>query len=63
MSSTVDVFTHWSPPTERTLLITVALSGCVCSVAINYPISGFVAYNFGWPAIFYTSGIFMLFIH
>lgn len=50
------MFAHWSPKNERTRLISFANVGKPCSVAVNYPLTGYIAYVLGWQAVFYISG-------
>lgn len=56
MSAVADIFAHWAPPLERTRLVSSIRFGAICGVAINYPVSGYVAHHWGWQAIFYQSG-------
>lgn len=56
LAATMNIFTYWAPPTERTRLVTSVRLGATIAVAINFPFSGYVAYHWGWSFIFYLSG-------
>ncbi|XP_065208297.1 vesicular glutamate transporter 3-like [Planococcus citri] len=55
-SSMSELWSKWSPPEERSRLVSYSFTGVYVGLTISYPISGFVAGIWGWPAIFYTTG-------
>ncbi|XP_068082585.1 vesicular glutamate transporter 1 isoform X2 [Anabrus simplex] len=52
-----DVWAHWAPPMERSRLATFAYSGSYIGTVVVMPISGVLAQNVGWPAVFYVFGV------
>ncbi|XP_067011646.2 sialin isoform X2 [Anabrus simplex] len=52
-----DVWAHWAPPLERSRLASFAYSGCYLGTVIVMPLSGVLAHNIGWPAVFYVFGV------
>ncbi|KXJ22953.1 Vesicular glutamate transporter 3 [Exaiptasia diaphana] len=53
------IWSHWSPPEERTTLVTVSVAGTSVGYLITMPISGILTkYGFdgGWGSVFYCFG-------
>lgn len=55
-AATVVIFAHWAPPDERARLIAISFAGAYLGTSMNYPISGYIAKEYGWEAVFYISG-------
>ncbi|KAL9965858.1 hypothetical protein ACROYT_G029712 [Oculina patagonica] len=51
------LWSQWAPPLERTKLAIFNPSGSRLGIIISMFLSGYLAYNFGWPSIFYVFGI------
>ena len=47
----------WAPPLERSKLISIYVSGASVGTCILFPISGLLIDAFGWPSVFYFTGI------
>lgn len=58
MAATPEIFVHWAPQNERSRMITCAYAGSMLGAAINYPLSGYIAYIFNWEAVFFFTGQF-----
>ncbi|KAJ7378838.1 hypothetical protein OS493_020437 [Desmophyllum pertusum] len=55
------IWSKWAPSMERTTLVSIAVTGCTVGSIVTMPISGLLTrYDLdgGWPAVFYTFGIF-----
>ncbi|KAK7580640.1 hypothetical protein V9T40_001269 [Parthenolecanium corni] len=52
----MEICAHWAPPEERSRIIVCSIVGLYLGTAYSYPLCGFVAQLFGWPAVFYVSG-------
>ncbi|XP_047107686.1 vesicular glutamate transporter 2-like [Schistocerca piceifrons] len=50
------VWSRWAPPHERSRLATFALSGSYFGTFVSLPVSGVIASNLGWEAVFYICG-------
>uniref|UniRef100_A0A1B6DA23 Sialin n=1 Tax=Clastoptera arizonana TaxID=38151 RepID=A0A1B6DA23_9HEMI len=50
------VWSHWAPPTERSRLVTITLSGSYFGTVIALPLSGILTDTLGWSSIFYVFG-------
>nr|XP_002124275.3 sialin-like [Ciona intestinalis] len=46
----------WAPPSERSLLISIPLSGSAAGAVISFPLAGVIAQYWGWEAVFYVTG-------
>ncbi|XP_065208350.1 vesicular glutamate transporter 2-like [Planococcus citri] len=55
-ASTAEVFSRWIPTRERSRFMAIIFTGVYISVAVSYPICGYVAYYCGWQMIFYLAG-------
>ncbi|XP_065056209.1 sialin-like isoform X2 [Rhopilema esculentum] len=51
------IWSRWAPPIERSRLSTISFSGPVAGTVLGMTLSGAIAYNQGWPAVFYFSGL------
>lgn len=47
----------WVHPNERAFLVSVVYSGATVGTILMMSVSGKIASKFGWPVIFYVSGI------
>ncbi|XP_068905629.1 vesicular glutamate transporter 1-like [Tenebrio molitor] len=50
------LWSKWAPPLERTMLATLAFSGCYVGTLVSMPASAYLATVLGWPSIFYLFG-------
>ncbi|XP_069686244.1 vesicular glutamate transporter 1-like isoform X2 [Periplaneta americana] len=50
------MWSTWAPPSERSTLSAVALSGNFVGMCGTFVMSGAIADNFGWPYVFYVFG-------
>jgi ACS family sodium-dependent inorganic phosphate cotransporter len=50
------MWSKWSPPLERTMLATLAFSGCYVGILVSMTASAYLATVLGWPSIFYFFG-------
>ncbi len=50
------IWARWAPPLERSRLAAVAFSGSYVGTVIALPMSGLLAENINWEAIFYFFG-------
>ncbi|KAK7788690.1 hypothetical protein R5R35_003469 [Gryllus longicercus] len=48
---------RWAPPTERSRLYAVIVSGINVGNVITLPVSGLLATHWGWPSAFYCAGV------
>ncbi len=55
-----ELWSRWSTPNERSKLVAFSFSGCYVGLTLSFPLSGLVACLWGWPAIFYVSGWWMI---
>ncbi|XP_065056237.1 vesicular glutamate transporter 2.1-like [Rhopilema esculentum] len=51
------IWSKWAPPIERSRLSTISFSGLFAGTVLGMTFSGTIAYNQGWPAVFYFSGL------
>ncbi|XP_065056228.1 vesicular glutamate transporter 2.1-like isoform X3 [Rhopilema esculentum] len=51
------IWSRWAPPIERSRLSTISFSGPVAGTVLGMTLSGTIAYNQGWPAVFYFFGL------
>ena len=51
------LWSKWAPPMERSKLVTISFSGPFAGTVLGMPLSGVIAYNFGWPWVFYVFGV------
>ncbi|VVC25990.1 Major facilitator superfamily,Major facilitator superfamily domain [Cinara cedri] len=47
---------HWVPPNKRSKFISAYLGSSI-GVAITYPLCGFIMEQWGWPYVFYSTGL------
>lgn len=52
----MEVLVHWTPTEERSRLIGNGFNGLYLGAIMSYPISGCVAQQYGWEAVFYVTG-------
>lgn len=52
----LSIFIHWAPPNELSRMVIGAGIGISAGAAFNFPVSGFVANNWGWESVFYVTG-------
>jgi ACS family sodium-dependent inorganic phosphate cotransporter len=50
------MWSKWAPPLERTMLATLAFSGCYVGILVSMTASAYLATVLGWPSIFYFFG-------
>ncbi|CAG5119356.1 unnamed protein product [Candidula unifasciata] len=50
------LFARWSPPSERSRLVGVSLSGGQFGNALMFPIGGLLCSSVGWDSVFYVMG-------
>jgi len=46
----------WAPPSERSSLISVHMSGSSFGTCVTLPLAGVIADELGWEAVFYVTG-------
>lgn len=51
------IWSKWAPPMERSKLSSISFSGPFAGTVIGMTLSGAIAHNHGWPAVFYFFGI------
>lgn len=51
-----DVVARWIPRHERVRALTVASLGHGLGSAINFPLTGLIINQLGWPQVFYIFG-------
>ncbi|XP_066907843.1 vesicular glutamate transporter 3 [Halyomorpha halys] len=51
------VWAKWAPPSERASMASFAFSGSYVGTVIAMPMSGVLAEHWGWPSIFYVTGV------
>ncbi|KAF6205216.1 hypothetical protein GE061_019383 [Apolygus lucorum] len=51
------VWAKWAPPSERSSMASLAFSGSYVGTVVALPLSGYLAETFGWPSVFYVTGI------
>ncbi|RZF40673.1 hypothetical protein LSTR_LSTR012774 [Laodelphax striatellus] len=54
------LWSRWAPPSERSRLVAITLSGSYFGTVAALPLSGALAENQGWSAIFYIFGVLAL---
>ena len=47
----------WSPPLERSRLVSIYVTGCSFGTCILFPVAGLLMNAFGWPSVFYFTGL------
>ncbi len=47
----------WAPPLERSKLISIYVSGASVGTCVLFPIAGLLIDAFGWPSVFYFTGV------
>lgn len=52
----MEICAKWAPREERSRIIVCGIVGVYLGTAYSYPLCGFVAKVYGWPAVFYVSG-------
>ncbi|CAH1100735.1 unnamed protein product [Psylliodes chrysocephalus] len=50
------VWALWSPPLERSRLVTISYSGCWVGTVVAMPVCSLLASSLGWESIFYVFG-------
>jgi len=50
------LWSKWAPPLERSKLGTLNYAGGHLGIILIFYLSGYIAYYYGWPMIFYVSG-------
>lgn len=56
MAGLAAIFVYWAPPNELSRLIVINVAGTNLGAAVNYPVTGYLAYHYGWKAVFYVTG-------
>ncbi|XP_061050875.1 probable small intestine urate exporter [Eubalaena glacialis] len=56
LTSQYSIWARWAPPTERSQLITIAVSGSVLGSFIILLVGGHLCQTIGWPYVFYIFG-------
>ena len=49
-------WSNWAPPLQRSIFISVALSGSSFGTFVTLPLAGLIADRLGWEAVFYFTG-------
>ncbi|XP_021707113.1 sialin [Aedes aegypti] len=57
-----NLISRWIPPNERGKVIACISGGSTFGTVITWPIAGIITEQFGWPASFYVSALFVLLI-
>lgn len=52
------LYGHWAPVNEKSKMVSFTLSGVSFGIVLANMLSGVIAVKYGWPSIFYFSGIF-----
>ncbi|BES99717.1 MFS transporter, ACS family, solute carrier family 17 (sodium-dependent inorganic phosphate cotransporter), other [Nesidiocoris tenuis] len=52
------IWSKWSPPEERSRLVSISYSGCYFGTVAALPLCGALAERLGWASIFYVFGMF-----
>ncbi|GJQ80124.1 hypothetical protein Trydic_g19405 [Trypoxylus dichotomus] len=47
---------HWAPPSERSIMASIAFSGTILGTVLSNLLSGFIAIQAGWEWVFYIMG-------
>ncbi|XP_065208398.1 sialin-like [Planococcus citri] len=55
--STAEIFAHWMPMRERTVLMSFAINGIYVAAVVMHRFFSSLAYNWQWTMNFYVSGI------
>ncbi|XP_065208507.1 sialin-like [Planococcus citri] len=56
-ASKSEVFQRWIPVTERSRLMSLSYNGLFIGTTIIHSSGGILAYKWGWPMVFYATGI------
>ncbi|XP_065056224.1 sialin-like [Rhopilema esculentum] len=51
------IWSRWAPPMERSKLSSISFSGPFAGTVFGMTLSGAIAHNHGWPAVFYFFGL------
>lgn len=52
----MSLWARWSPPLERSRLMTLSGSGASFGAFVALPLTGYICQTLGWPAVFYICG-------
>ncbi|XP_065208464.1 sialin-like isoform X2 [Planococcus citri] len=52
----LEIFSRWVPQCERVSLMAFIYNGLSVGVMVVHPFCGLIAFKWGWPMIFYTTG-------
>ena len=50
------LYVYWAPPQERSRLTLLAYVGSYLGIFINYTLCGYIAQNWGYEAVFFSTG-------
>ena len=48
---------YWAPQLERSKMISIYVTGCSVGTCILFPIAGMIISQWGWPYVFYSTGL------
>ena len=51
-----NIWSHWAPPLERSMLTSFSYAGAQIGNVVTFPFSGFLCRTLGWESIFYVFG-------
>jgi MFS family permease len=51
------LFAKWAPESERSRIVSIALSGVPFGTVLTNMLSGYLAVEYGWSSIFYIFGL------
>ena len=51
-------WSKWAPPLERSILLSIPMSGSSFGTFVTLPLAGLIADELGWEAVFYVTGKF-----
>lgn len=51
-----EVWSHWAPPTEKSRLVSIGISGGYFGAVFAMPICSVIATIYDWESIFYVFG-------
>lgn len=51
-----EVWSHWAPPTEKSRLVSIGISGGYFGAVFAMPICSVIATTYDWESIFYVFG-------
>lgn len=54
------IFSRWAPNDEKSVLLSVGLTGPYAATAICLPLYGVLSHYYGWRSLFYVSGVISL---